>query len=321
MGKAVVLINSISDHPLADELDVLVQADQVQHALQTLGYETERMFFDLNLLKVKELLENYSPSLVFNLVETVGNKGELIHFAPSLLESMNMAFTGSGSFPIYLSSHKILAKKRFADLGIPSPEWCTDKNAKFNPNVQYILKPVWEDGSIGITDNSVASGRDIITGSKEENNFFFEEYIPGREFNISILSGDSGPQILPPAEIRFVDYPEGKPHILNYASKWDESSFEYHNSLRSFSFEPKDDAILKQLSKISLLCWMGLGLNGYARVDFRVDKDNKPFVLEVNANPCISPDAGFIAAAREAGISYLQVIDRICKAAFMDKQI
>ena len=69
--------------------------------------------------------------------------------------------------------------------------------------------------------------------------------------------------------------------------------------------------LLEELKALSYLCWRAFELRGYARVDFRVDENNKPYVLEVNANPCISPDAGFIAAAEHAGMSYREVIKRI----------
>lgn len=322
MKKSVILINSISENPTPDEQDVLAQAAEVEKAMDLMGYHSERVFLGLNLSTAINRLEEISPEVVFNLVETLGGKGELIHFAPSLLESMGIPFTGSGSYAIYLSSHKLLAKKRFTELGIPTPEWSQgEPNSELQPEKKYIIKPIWEDGSVGISDKSVVEGNSFPTGnaagSFKEKRVFLEEYIPGREFNISILGGADGPVVLPPAEIRFVDYPPGKPHILNYASKWDENSFEYHNSVRTFNFAPEDISLLQRLREISLRCWNGLGLKGYARVDFRVNLNNEPFVLEVNANPCISPDAGFIAAAGKAGLDYRDVVERIIHDAFI----
>jgi len=116
---------------------------------------------------------------------------------------------------------------------------------------------------------------------------------------------------LPPAEIKFIDFPEGKPHILGYESKWDEDSFEYKNTVRTFEFEESDKTLLSKLTKICYDCWNSFKLKGYVRVDIRVDEKNNPYVLEINANPCISPDAGFYAACNRAGIKFTTVISEI----------
>lgn len=316
MKKAVILINKISDNPLPDEQDVLEQAESVEKTLLERGYSSVRVYFDLNLEFTWELLTKVKPDVVFNLVETVGGKGELIHLAPTLLECLEIPFTGSGSFPIYLSSHKVLAKKRFNDLDLPTPGWYYgERFTNKIPEGTYIVKPIWEDGSSGITDNSVfdldASNRDQLMSIRENRKLFIEEYIPGREFNVSIIGGDKEPLILPPAEICFSGYPEGKPRILNYASKWDEGSFEYKNSERCFDFPSEDSILIERIKNISLSCWKGIELTGYARFDFRIGHNNEPFLLEVNANPCLSPDAGFIAAADRAGIDYKGVVERI----------
>jgi D-alanine-D-alanine ligase len=72
-----------------------------------------------------------------------------------------------------------------------------------------------------------------------------------------------------------------------------------------------DCKLLAELIRTAQRCWQVLGLRGYARVDFRVDEHNRPWVLEVNANPCLSPDAGFVAAANRAGLSFVQIIERL----------
>jgi D-alanine-D-alanine ligase len=178
-----------------------------------------------------------------------------------------------------------------------------------------MIKPIWEDGSAGITDESVVEGDSYdfqhSSGRTGQEGQFFEEYIEGREFNITMLAGPGGPQVMPAAEMLYVDYPEGKPRILNYASKWEPDSFEYTRTIRSFDLQSADRELVAQMSKISLNCWDLFEMRGYARVDFRVDQLNRPYVLEVNANPCISPDAGFVAACAEGGINYTSMIDRI----------
>jgi D-alanine-D-alanine ligase len=144
---------------------------------------------------------------------------------------------------------------------------------------------------------------------------FLEEYIEGREFNISLIATEEGPKVLPAAEMLYLDYPGGKPRILNFASKWDPDSFEYHKTVRTFELPAGDSQLVQKMSEISLRCWKLFDINGYMRVDFRVDEQHQPWVLEVNANPCLSPDAGFVAACGEGGLNYTDMIHKIISAA------
>ena len=122
---------------------------------------------------------------------------------------------------------------------------------------------------------------------------------------MSLIAAPTGPRVLPVAEMEFVEFPSTKPAIVGYAAKWDADSFEYRNTVRSFGVEA---ALAVRAERLALACWELFALDGYARVDFRVDGSGLPFVLEVNANPCLSPDAGFAAALAQAGIGYAEAI-------------
>lgn len=144
---------------------------------------------------------------------------------------------------------------------------------------------------------------------------FAEEFIDGREFNVPMLDGPDGPQVLPPGEMDFSTFPEGKPRIIGHRAKWHESSFEYNNTPRSFDVREQDRGLVDQLRQLSLDCWRLFDLRGYVRVDFRVDRAGRPWILEVNANPCLSPEAGYAAALDEAGVSYDEAVRRILESA------
>src|SRR5690606_34390114 len=92
---------------------------------------------------------------------------------------------------------------------------------------------------------------------------------------------------------------------------WDEESFEFGNTPRRFDFPSGDQSLLRRLARLARQCWRLFGLRGYARVDFRVDRSGEPWILEINANPCLSPDAGFAAALAQAGIPFDSAVDRI----------
>ena len=140
---------------------------------------------------------------------------------------------------------------------------------------------------------------------------FAEAFIDGREMNIALLAGEAGPELLPPAEILFANYPPDKVRMLCYDAKWTPDSFAYENTQRTFDFPAHEEPLLRQLSDIAINCWEVFNLRGYARVDFRIDTAGQPWVLEVNANPCISPDGGFLAAAARVGLDDSGVIARI----------
>ena len=126
--------------------------------------------------------------------------------------------------------------------------------------------------------------------------------------------------ILPPGEMDFSTFPEGKPRIIGHRAKWHEDSFEYNNTPRSFHVQEHDRSLVEQLKRLALDCWQVFDLRGYVRVDFRVDRTGQPWILEVNANPCLSPDAGYAAALDEAGISYDEAVQRIVEAAVAGRE-
>ena len=117
--------------------------------------------------------------------------------------------------------------------------------------------------------------------------------------------------MLPPAEIVFEGFSPGKMRVVDYRAKWVVDSFEYNHTPRNFEFLRDDDQLLERLSELCLECWRLFGLHGWARVDFRVDSAGRPWILEVNTNPCLASDAGFMAAAGRAGLDMAAVAGRI----------
>ena len=322
--KVVILHDVVADSAREDELDVLVEASAVSKALTALGHEPHSIGFSLDLPAVMEAIRKISPDFIFNLVESVAGQGNLIHLAPALLDYMQIPYSGSPTEALYLTSNKLIAKRLLKGHSIPTPAWTTTEDShavKALDGSAFIIKSVWEHASIGLDDNSTLVPESLVVLNNAikrmqqqwDREFFAERFIDGREFNISVLCGPAGPEVLPHAEIRFVDYPPEKRKIVDYRAKWDEASFEYHHTLRCFDFSAEDQPLLNQLSSLAKECWQVFGLRGYARVDFRVDKEGNPWVLEINANPCISPDSGFVAAADRAGINYTEFVARIIK--------
>ena len=305
-----------------DHTDVLVQIKAVGHALQELGHEYSELPFSLDLGASMYALRQWAPDMVFNAVESVEGSGRLIHLGPSLLDFLGIPYTGSPTEALFVTSNKLLTKMLLRGAGISTPESVSMKEARCGasaPEGPYIIKSVWEHASIGIDETSIVTVRDTRRllpemerrSEKLGGECFAERYIEGREFNLSIMAEDHEPQVLPPAEILFDQYPDGKARIVGYDAKWDTGSFEYHHTRRSFLLKKGEESLLQEMNEIAKRCWHLFGLRGYARVDFRVDEQNRPWVLEINANPCLSPDAGFAAAASQAGLDFKQIIERL----------
>jgi D-alanine-D-alanine ligase len=319
--KIAILYSEQTDASSKDEQDVLVQFNAVSSATRSIGHTPLGLAVNMNLTDVAKNLGAAKPDLVFNLVESLAGHDRLLHIIPSLLDILNIPYTGAKTDALFMTSNKILAKQTLKAAGIATPDWLTleeYESSRMLPDA-CIIKSVWDHASKGLNEHSVVPGMDMrhlfneLTARKKKfgGDWFAETFIAGREFNLSILAGKEEPEILPAAEIRFGENMPGKINIVGYRAKWEENSLEYASTNRHFDFSPNDKRLLNKLKDIAQDCWRLFSLRGYARVDFRVDQTGTPWVLEVNANPCLSPDAGFAAAVEQAGISFEQAIEKI----------
>jgi D-alanine-D-alanine ligase len=316
--NVAITYNKPTQDAMEDELDILKEVNLVSGCLIELGHQPIELPVTLNLEETYRYLKALKPDLVFNLAESIGNYGALVYFVPALLDVLQIPYTGNPTVPMFLSAGKTLAKQKLFNAGLPVAGTWKPSEVSNLPVGKYILKPLWEEGSLGLDEDSVFQipGKDTALIEKlPDSGYFIEPYIDGREFNVSLLAGGNDPQVLAVAEILFLDYPAEKPKVLGYKSKWDEDSFEFKNTQRTFDLGKSGDLIFRQLADISKKCWHTFDLRGYARVDFRMDENGHPFILEINANPCISPGSGFFAACEHAGIGFTQVVDRIIKDA------
>lgn len=322
--KVIVLTSSFASKTRKDQQDNLVQVRMVVDILTSLGFEVSIVSATLDMESLSRQLDMLKPDLVFNLVEEVQGKGAFIHFPLAVLENMNIPCTGNGHSAMVMTSSKLLAKKIMHACDILTPPWLSfpDLAGKRTLQGSHIVKSVWEHGSLSLGKTSLFKKfcpQKINTKIKKlkqkyGGEWFVETFIPGRELNVSILETSQGPVVLPVAEIIFDKMPAEMPKIVDYRAKWDEESVAAKSTRRQFVSEAEDESLVNRVKHMAMKCWEVFELSGYARVDFRVDLENIPFVLEINTNPCLSPDAGFMAAAHAAGISPVQVINTIVQA-------
>jgi D-alanine-D-alanine ligase len=334
----LILHNSPAQDALADENDVLEQVDAVHEALRGLGHQVSVFACSLDLGATLSAITDRKPDIVFNLVESLAQTDRLAPLVTMLMDALRMRYTGSSTWPLHRACGKITTKRLLRAANLPTASWVTGPltgpesargeaaELRTSGNSGIIVKPVWEHASFGMDESSVfvpdtAADIESVLRSKEAQSgrpWFAEHFIDGREFNLSLLQSTNDSEacmVLPPAEICFVNFPPESPHIVCHNAKWDGQSNEYQRTLRRFEFPDDDQALLDELARLAGECWRLFDLSGYARVDFRVDRNGQPWILEVNANPCLTPDAGFAAAAGQADIGYAGLIERIVDTA------
>ncbi|MFA5513526.1 MAG: ATP-grasp domain-containing protein [Sphaerochaetaceae bacterium] len=321
-SKIIILYDKTEENAPLDELDTLIQAEQIEKVLTELKYSVRKVVFDGNLQNLELLLLKEKPILVFNLVETY-YKSRFLHLIPLLCEKLNIKVSGGSANSLYLSGDKLFAKKLMEKTNIPTPPYIKNSEKwelEFFIGKTMIAKPKDEEASVGITDDSIFCCSTIeelqnkFCISKKENQLL-ELYIEGKEVNVSATTKNGTLEILPMAEMVFTDYPVDKPKIVTYEAKWVEDSFAYKNTVRSFDFEKENPVLAAKIKEIVKISWELFDCRGYVRFDFRVDEKGNPYLLELNVNPAISKDSGYVAASLAKGYSYSQTIENIVKEA------
>jgi D-alanine-D-alanine ligase len=292
--------------------------EAIEEALEALDHSSVRIPFTRDLHGFTQRFKEQMVDIVFNLCETVDEDPRLVWHAATVFELLGVSFTGSTSAAVMLTTDKLISKRLLKGRQIKTPNYIVYNGSReFSTALlkfPVIVKPRFEDASIGIDQDSIfESDQKLRQGVEQFSDRFgpllIEEYIPGREFNITLM-GYPTASILPIGEIDFSAFPENLYPIVGYRAKWDKASFEYHHSPRRF---PGDLArsLSKKMERVAHECFHLFMVRDYGRVDLRVDDHGKIYVLEVNANPCLSPDAGFAASAQQAGLSYGDMIGMI----------
>ena len=274
-------------------------------------------------------IKEEKPDVVFNLCDD-GFRGDIRlepHVA-ALFDILNIPYTGNNYFTIALCQNKARAKDilTFHNVLTPKFQVFTSAERKLDPELKFpmIVKPIREDGSIGIRERSVVNNEEqlkeevdhIINIYKQEA--LVEEFIEGREFSVSLI-GNKRPTVLPVAEIDFSNMPASMPKVFSYRAKWIKQSIAY-KSTPLICPAQIDEKVAKTIEETAKKCYKIFGCRGYVRVDFRYDeKENKLYVLELNPNPDLAADCNMVKSAEAAGMSYRDLILKLIEFAMERK--
>jgi len=325
--RVAVLYTSVSE-TLTDEkgkyckdMDLAVNARSVTEALRSAGHDAWTQTFGKDLGELISGLRSSEAEAVFNLSECPNLSPEKELHACALLELLRLPYTGNGPLALGICNSKALAKQLMIANGVPTPRfrrYTSDPGG--DPGLSYplIVKPANEDGSAGITEDSVvedlAGLRRQVKWLRDEfrQGALAEEFVDGREFNVGVLGNGTAAdphRSLPPAELV---YRNPRWRLCTHESKWNSAHPSYAEIAPVCPADVPPE-LAARLSGITLACARIFRLKGYARVDFRMNAEGELFVLEVNPNPDISTDAGMPRAARAAGIPYPDLVLEILR--------
>jgi D-alanine-D-alanine ligase len=334
LARVIVAHNPVCPGDDPSTSDVLEQVELVEAALAELGIPAARLAVaDWRVWEDLAPLAIEPGTVVFNLVEAPPGLPAVHPATAGVLELLGLPFSGSSASSLWLTTDKLMTRAVLAAAGLPVAAGGRldrdDVDVLGRVAPPWILKPACEDASLGLEGEAVCRTREEALARAADllrrfpgQPLVVERYLSGRELNVSLLAdpeagagGLAGVTALPVAEIEFVDFPPGMPRIVGYEAKWQPDSFAYTHTVRRFPCDRASARLLARVQRLALAAWRACGLTGYGRVDFRLDESGAPHVLEVNANPCLSADAGFMAAAERAGLTPAAVIARIVTAA------
>ena len=248
--------------------------------------------------------------VVFNLVESLDGRAEDEPKMAALMELSNRPVTGAGSETLALCRRKDRVNALLGSRGLPIPAWTLVRPGEV-PDWRHfpaIVKPAGEDGSVGITESSVAEDDLELRAAlaRATGDSLLQRFVGGRELNVGIVGG----VVLPVAEIEF----SRAQRLVTYAAKWEPGS---QADLGTRPVCPADipPELAASARQIALEAWQSLGGQGYGRVDLRTDEAGRLHVLEVNPNPDLAPDAGLARMAGAAGWTYEGLVARIVREA------
>jgi D-alanine-D-alanine ligase len=311
---AIIFDGASADVAVSADLAILGTVSAVEASLASEGNTIVRIAVYPDS-KWIDRLRRARVDLVFNLCESIDGVAALEPAVISVLELLGLPYTGSSSWTTSLSLRKHIVNGALERAGLPVPKFAVVRRGSPAPSVGFtaICKPAAEDASVGIEQRSVVRTTRALAERSEAmlerwDEVLVQRFIEGREVNVGIL----GDAVLPIAEIDFGNMPKGMWRIVTYRSKWEEGSDEDLGSApRCPARLPA--SVATQLRRIAVAAWRIAGGSGYGRVDMRIDERGRPWILEVNANPDIAPDAGLARMARVAGIDYGSLVRKVCE--------
>ncbi len=297
--------------------------EEIFDALKKLGHDPFYHVLDGRRQSLVAL-SRCSTDLVFNLTESYAGDDTKDMNVTAYLDLLGLPYTGTGPHGYSLAQDKAIAKKLFAFHGIRTPYFATAYRGRIDHahDVRFplIVKPAWEDGSIGIDEDAVVTSIKELMERVEyiqeefDSPALIEEYIEGREIYAAILDSYERAHVLPLVELDLSRLPKGAPRIATQEVKFEKDT-EAYKLTKSAPAKDLDDEMRERLSETALAAYRAVKLRDYGRIDMRLSRKGEVYVIEANPNPWLSSMQEFAMAAKNAGLSYTQLIGKIVEMA------
>lgn len=282
------------------ERDISIQTGSgVMRALQELGYDAQSLDYDTRFI---DGIRDIEPDLVFNALHGPGGEDGQIQ---GILDYLAIPYTGSGVEPCALAMDKHLTKKLCAAEGLPTAAWdLFDLSGGTLPllpgslDLPLVIKPRFEGSSAGVTivHTHEQWTQAMIDAAQKYAEILAEEFIPGREFTCGVL----GEEALPIVEII-----PNRDEFYTYEAKYAAGGSTHIVPARI------DGDLAARLQMLALSVHRLIGLRDYSRTDFIVSKEGRPYILEINTLPGLTPTSILPDACGAVGISYQALVERL----------
>ena len=297
-------------------------ARAIAEALVRAGFAAHEIPSGDDVMSLVHRLEEFGPDLIFNVCESFQGESGLEAAIASLLEMLQIPFTGNDPLALAMAHDKVRCKELLRSGGLPVPEWRVFPRAGPLADLTgltppLIVKPRSEDGSHGLSAASVCASPEAAlrqaarVAALWRQDCLIEEFLPGREFNVGVLFDGL---MLPASEIEY-QLPAGLPNLVTYEAKWIPGSVYDQGTPVRCPAANVGEVLAERLGALALQAYRLIGCRDYARIDIRLDARGDPRILEVNPNPDLSPDAGLARAAAKGGLHYDELISRIASSA------
>jgi D-alanine-D-alanine ligase len=303
-----------------DEINRWKTEFNVVRTLRKIGHEVRVLGVQYELLPIRQTVEEWTPHIVFNLLEEFHGISEFDAHVVSYLDLLKVPHTGCNPRGLTITRDKALSKKIAAYHRIRTPRFATfhRKHRWHVPKELHfplIVKSLTEEASLGISQASVVRNdeelreRVAFVHTRVESDAIAEEFIEGRELYVGAF-GNVRITVLPAWELLFENLPPGAVAIATARVK---HNLRYQEERGIFQQQATDlsDALVDRIVRTTRRLYRLLHITGYARIDYRLREDGELFFLEANPNPEIAPGEEFASAARAVGIEYPQLLQKI----------
>jgi D-alanine-D-alanine ligase len=325
--KKVRVLALVHDHLVPPEdttgIDVLEAEWKMEYdvieTLREIGHEVRVLGIHDNLGGIRTAAHDFSPHIVFNLMEAFADVTTFDQNVVSYLELLRLPYTGCNPRGLILARDKALSKKLLAYHRIPVPEFAVVRRGRKPalPNrlrFPLIVKSLFFEASTGISQASVVENAEQLQRRVDfvheslGTAAILEQFVDGRELYVGVI-GNERLDVLPVWEMSFAHMPDNRWKIATERVKWSTQYQKRHGIMTNAAGLGSDEAM--HIQRIARRAYRALDLNGYARIDLRLDESGRPFVLEANPNPNLAYGEDFAESAEVRGISYERLLDRI----------